>query len=121
MTRTIQHIFIILFLSPAFLAQPVFSQGERGRREEPFDREVLLKRFDADGDGQLSGAEREKMQDFIIESLQDRPGGSRPEGGRPGQPPGGGRGGAPGGGGAPPRFRGRPPPNPCSKTSMPQR
>ena len=94
MTRTIQHIFIILFLSPAFLAQPVFSQGERERREEPFDREVLLKRFDADGDGQLSGAEREKMQDFIIESLQDRPGGSRPEGGRPGQPPGGGRGGA---------------------------
>ena len=97
MITTSQRIFTILFLFPAFCASPAFSQGERGRRDDPFDREEMLRRFDTDGDGELNNAEREKMRDFILESLQERPGGSRPEGGRPGQPPAGapgGRGGA---------------------------
>ena len=51
MTRTIQRVFTILFLFSAFWTQPAFSQDERGRRGEPFDREAMLKRFDADGDG----------------------------------------------------------------------
>ena len=99
MITTSQRIFTILFLFPAFCASPAFSQGERGRRDDPFDREEMLRRFDTDGDGELNNAEREKMRDFILESLQERPGGSRPEGGRPGQPPAGapgGRGGAAG-------------------------
>ncbi|MEE3055465.1 MAG: CotH kinase family protein [Planctomycetota bacterium] len=99
MTRTSQRVFTFLFILTIFPAQPAFSQGERGRREDPFNREDMLKRFDADGDGALNDAEREKMRDFILQSLQERPGGDRPEGGRPGQPPGGaagGRGGGPG-------------------------
>ncbi|MCS5626697.1 MAG: CotH kinase family protein [Planctomycetes bacterium] len=99
MTRTSQRVFTFLFILTIFPAQPTFSQGERGRREDPFNREDMLKRFDADGDGALNDAEREKMRDFILQSLQERPGGDRPEGGRPGQPPGGaagGRGGGPG-------------------------
>ena len=99
MTRIIQRVFTILFLFQAFCAPSAFSQEERGRRGEPFDREAMLKRFDADGDGELNDAEREKMRDFILQSLQERPGGNRPEGDRPGQPPGGapgGRGGGPG-------------------------
>ena len=93
MITTSQRIFTILFLFPAFCASPAFSQGERGRRDDPFDREEMLRRFDTDGDGELNNAEREKMRDFILQSLQERPGGDRPEGGRGVQPPGGAAGG----------------------------
>ena len=106
MTRAILRIFTILFLLQAFCASVAFSQDDRVRREDPFDREAMLKRFDADGDGELNEAERKEMRDFIFRSLEERPGGSRPEGNRPqgnrpegdrpGQPPGGGRGGGQG-------------------------
>ena len=106
MTRAILRIFTILFLLQAFCASVAFSQDDRVRREDPFDREAMLKRFDADGDGELNEAERKEMRDFIFRSLEERPGGSRPEGNRPqgnrpegdrpGQPPGGGRGGGAG-------------------------
>ena len=94
MTKMIQRIFTVLFLFSAIWAQPAFSQGERGRREDPFDREEMIRRFDADGDGELNGAEREKMRDFILESLQERPGGDRPA--QPPQGAPGGRGAGPG-------------------------
>ena len=107
MTRTNQRIFTILFIFSTFCASTSFSQDERVRREDPFDREAMLKRFDADGDGELNEAERKEMRDFIFRSLEERPGGNRPEGNRPqgnrpegdrpGQPPpGGGRGGGSG-------------------------
>ena len=94
MTKMILRIFTVLFLFSAIWTQPAFSQGERGRREDPFDREEMLRRFDADGDGELNGAEREKMRDFILESLQERPGGDRPA--QPPQGAPGGRGAGPG-------------------------
>ena len=50
MTRTDQRIFTILFIFSAFCAPTAFSQDERVRREDPFDREAMLKRFDADVD-----------------------------------------------------------------------
>ncbi len=93
MTSNILRITTILFLFTAFPGQPAWAQGERGRREDPFDREEMIRRFDADGDGELNSAEREKMRDFILNSLQERP-----EGNRPPQPPQG----APGGRGAGP-------------------
>ncbi|MEC7774884.1 MAG: CotH kinase family protein, partial [Planctomycetota bacterium] len=103
MTRTNQRIFTILFIFSTFCTSTSFSQDERVRREDPFDREAMLKRFDADGDGELNEAERKEMRDFIFRSLEERPDGNRPEGNRPqgnrpegdrpGQPPGGGRGG----------------------------
>ena len=103
MIRTSLRLFILLFLFSGLLGQQTFAQNERGRREDLFDREAMLKRFDADGDGELNDAEREKMRDFILNSLQERPGGNRPEANRPGgNPPGSPPGGAPGGRGAGP-------------------
>ena len=76
MTRTNQRIFTILFIFSTFCASTSFSQDERVRREDPFDREAMLKRFDADGDGELNEAERKEMRDFIFRSLEERPGGN---------------------------------------------
>ena len=60
MTSNILRITTILFLFTAFPGQPAWAQGERGRREDPFDREEMIRRFDADGDGELSRKELEE-------------------------------------------------------------
>ena len=57
MTRTLQRIFTILFIFSTFCASTSFSQDERVRREDPFDREAMLKRFDADGDGDCDASD----------------------------------------------------------------
>ncbi len=48
----------VLWCSSAAAQQP----GQFDRRRPPFDREEMLKRFDTDGDGELSEEERRAMQ-----------------------------------------------------------
>ncbi len=52
-------------------------RGE-GRGRPPLSREEMLKRFDADGDGELSEAERETLRETMRREFGDR--GRRPGG-----------------------------------------
>lgn len=77
------------------LASPALAQERPGM--DPSERQALLERFDADGDGRLSDDERGKLREYMNSQGEQRPQGARED--RRGREGRGGRGG-PGRGGS---------------------
>jgi len=88
--KTIAQVLgLIIFFGMLVLvnAQIRNQPNTQERRQQPFDREEMLKQFDKDGDGELNDGERRAMFEAIRERMGR--GGFRPPGF------GGGRGGSP--------------------------